>query len=70
MKSRFIISGFVDEAYEPLDGQIKVMKKLGMEYFEPRRVDGKGFTELSDEEIKAQRFAYAHKRLSEILERI
>lgn len=45
------ISGFADEIAEDVDTQFRVLKKLNMEYFEPRGIDGKNIADLSDEEV-------------------
>lgn len=45
------ISGFSDEINPSVDTQFQVLQKLGITYFEPRGIDGKNISELSDEEI-------------------
>lgn len=45
------ISGFSDEIDSSVDTQFQVLQKLGITYFEPRGIDGKNISELSDEEI-------------------
>lgn len=47
------ISGFSDEIAADIKTQFKVLNKLGMEYFEPRFIDGKNISELNDEEVIA-----------------
>lgn len=47
------ISGFADEIAEDVDTQFRVLKKLGIGYFEPRGIDGKNIANLSDEEVAA-----------------
>ena len=47
------ISGFSDEIDRGIVKQFTVLNKLGISYFEPRGVDGKNISELSDEEVKA-----------------
>lgn len=47
---RFKFSGFSDEISEKIDIQFEVLNKLGIEYFEPRGVDGVNIASLSDEE--------------------
>ncbi len=44
------ISGFSDEISEIIDMQFEALKKLDIKYFEPRGVDGKNISALSDEE--------------------
>lgn len=58
--SQFIISGFADEIDEKIDTQFKVLKELGIEYFEVRGVDGRNISDLTDEEV-----AYLHTRMKE-----
>lgn len=50
--SKFILSGFADEAYENLDEQIQFFKKMNMEFIEMRGVDGKNVADLTIEEAK------------------
>lgn len=45
------ISGFSDEIDANIDIQFEVLNKLGIKYFEPRFIDGKNISELSDEEV-------------------
>lgn len=45
------ISGFSDEISENVLIQFEVLKKLGISYFEPRGINGKNISELSDEEV-------------------
>lgn len=47
----FTISGFSDEINEMIDVQFAHIKTLGIEYFEPRGIDGKNIADLNDEEI-------------------
>lgn len=49
------ISGFSDEIHPSVDTQFRVLKKLGITYFEPRGIDGKNISELSDEEVASLR---------------
>ncbi len=49
----FKISGFADEMDSNFDAQIEGLKKLGMSYIEPRGIDGKNVSEISEEEAKA-----------------
>lgn len=44
------ISGFSDEIAEDIKTQFEVLKKLDIHYFEPRGIDGKNISELTDEE--------------------
>ncbi|MBQ3037585.1 MAG: sugar phosphate isomerase/epimerase [Clostridia bacterium] len=52
MAEQFIISGFSDEIDESIDIQFKHLNSLGIEYFEPRGVDGKNISELSQQEVE------------------
>lgn len=45
------ISGFSDEIDISIVKQFNVLNKLGIEYFEPRGVDGKNISELTAEDI-------------------
>lgn len=45
------ISGFSDEISENVDTQFRVIKKLGIGYFEPRGISGKNISELSGKEL-------------------
>lgn len=45
------LSGFSDEINPSVDTQFQVLQKLGITYFEPRGIDGKNISELTDEEI-------------------
>ena len=45
------ISGFSDEIDSNMVKQFTVLKKLEMKYFEPRCVDGKNISELTDEDV-------------------
>ena len=47
------ISGFADEIDQAVDTQFAVLNKLGIGYFEPRGIDGKNISKLSDEEVVA-----------------
>ena len=45
------LSGFSDEIAESVDVQFSVLNKLDIEYFEPRGIDGKNISTLTDEEV-------------------
>ena len=45
------LSGFSDEISEDITTQFEVLKKLDMHYFEPRGIDGRNISELTDEEV-------------------
>lgn len=51
MEKRFVISGFADEIDESTDKQFVHLNKLGIEYFEPRGIDGKNIADLNDDEV-------------------
>ncbi len=44
-------SGFSDEIDSNINIQFQVLKKLGIEYFEPRGINGKNISEITDEEL-------------------
>lgn len=46
------ISGFADEISASVDIQFEVLNKLGISFFEPRGIDGKNISALSDEEVR------------------
>ena len=46
------LSGFSDEITSEVIRQFQVLNKLGIAYFEPRGIDGKNISELSDEEVQ------------------
>jgi len=46
------ISGFSDEINAAVDVQFQVLNKLGITYYEPRGIDGKKISSLSDEEVQ------------------
>ncbi len=48
----FTITGFSDEINEMIDVQFAHLKSLGIEYFEPRGVDGTNISDLTDEQVK------------------
>lgn len=50
--SEIILNAFADEASPNLDGQIAAMKRNGVKGLEIRRVNGKGVTEWSLDELK------------------
>lgn len=45
------ISGFSDEISKKTDEQFSVLNKLKIKYFEPRGIDGKNISELSDDDV-------------------
>lgn len=46
------ISGFSDEIDADIDIQFKVLNKLGINYFEPRGINGKNISMLDDNEVR------------------
>ena len=48
----FILSGFSDEIDSSITVQFEALKKLKMHYFEPRGINGKNISALSEDEIK------------------
>ena len=55
MYHHFEISGFSDEISPDIDAQFAGLNTLGIRYFEPRGVDGKNISDLTDDEAKALR---------------
>lgn len=51
--AKFVLSAFADEAGNSLDEQIAALKANGIDYIEPRKIDGKGVLDLTDEELIA-----------------
>jgi len=51
--AKFIISAFADEAGAPIEEQIKALRENGLSLIEPRNIDGKNITALTDEELYA-----------------
>ena len=49
------LSGFSDEIHPSVDVQFQVLRKLGINYFEPRGIDGKSISELTDAEVSTLR---------------
>ena len=49
--AKFVLSAFADEASPILDEQIIALKQNGIDYIEPRKIDGKGVQELTEEEL-------------------
>lgn len=49
------ISGFADEISPATDIQFEVLNKLGIKYFEPRGIDGKNISDLTDDEARLLR---------------
>jgi len=46
------ISGFSDEISSAVDTQFEVLHRLGISYFEPRGIDGKNISKLSNQEVQ------------------
>ena len=51
--ARFVLSAFADEAGNSLAEQIAALKENEIDYIEPRKIDGKGVLDLSEEELLA-----------------
>lgn len=49
--SKFIISGFADEISKVVTEQFEHLNSLGIEYFEPRGIDGTNIADLTDEQL-------------------
>ena len=50
--ANYKFSGFSDEIDKSVDIQFEVLNKLNINYFEPRGIDGKNISTLTDEEVK------------------
>ena len=48
-----LISGFSDEISPSIKEQFEELNKLGINYFEPRGIDGKNISKLTEEEMYA-----------------
>ena len=53
-----MLTAFTDEAATDAAGQIKVLKKNGIKFIEPRLLDGAPLIDKSNEEIKEFRAAH------------
>lgn len=53
MHKRFIVTGFADEIDKDIIRQFEGIKKLGMQYFDPRNVNGKTVSLLTESETEA-----------------
>ncbi|MBQ6551463.1 MAG: sugar phosphate isomerase/epimerase [Lachnospiraceae bacterium] len=51
MAGKFTLSGFSDEIDEMIPVQFEHLSKLGIRYFEPRGINGKNISMLTDEEV-------------------
>lgn len=49
--AKFVLSAFADEAGSTLDEQIAALKRNGINYIEPRNINGKPILTLTDEEL-------------------
>ena len=49
---QFMISGFSDEIDPMIDVQFAHLKQLGIDYFEPRNVDGTNIADITEEKAK------------------
>ncbi len=49
------ISGFSDEINQDIDIQFSVLNKLNIKYFEPRGINGKNISELTEDEVQCLR---------------
>ena len=52
MYENFTLTGFSDEISEKITEQFEHLNKLGIEYFEPRGIDGKNISELTCDDVK------------------
>ena len=49
--AKFVLSAFADEAGTLLSEQIEALKRNGIDYIEPRNINGKPILKLTDEEL-------------------
>lgn len=49
--NKFVLSGFSDEIDQDIKIQFKVLKKLGIAYFEPRGINGTNIADISDRQL-------------------
>ena len=49
--AKFVLSAFADEAGTSLDEQIAALKRNGIDYIEPRNINGKPILTLTDDEL-------------------
>jgi len=49
---KFIISGFSDEIDEQITKQFEHLNKLGIEYFEPRGINGVNIADIDSEQLE------------------
>ncbi len=62
------LSGFSDEIDPSVDIQFEVLDRLGIHYFEPRGIDGKNISTLTDTQVQSlkEKMARHHIRASSI----
>ena len=53
MSNKFVLSGFSDEVDFDIKKQFEALKKLGINYFEPRMINEKNIIKLSDDEVNS-----------------
>ena len=53
MSNKFVLSGFSDEFDFDIKKQFEALKKLGINYFEPRMINKKNIIKLSDDEVNS-----------------
>ncbi len=53
MYANFMISGFSDEISADIDTQFTALNKMGIKFFEPRGINGKNISSLTDEDLNA-----------------
>ena len=49
--AKFVFSAFADEAGSTIEEQIAALKENGIGYIEPRKINGKGILQLSNDEL-------------------
>ena len=63
MYANFMYSGFSDEISSDIDTQFTALNKMGIKFFEPRGINGKNISSLTDEDLNALRAKMAEYKV-------
>ncbi len=63
MYANFMISGFSDEISSDIDTQFTALNKMGISFFEPRGINGKNISSLTDEDLNALKAKMAEYKI-------
>lgn len=63
MYANFMFSGFSDEISADIDTQFTALNKMGIKFFEPRGINGKNISSLTDEDLNALKAKMAQYRI-------